>query len=127
MVLKLIIIAIICIFISSLLKKYNSEFASMVSICGGVLIFLLIIDEVSGVLYSFKEIYNLTGIDYDFLEVIFKVLGISYIVEFTADIAEDFGNMAVANKVILGGKIIICGMTLNVVKKLLMLLLSVLS
>jgi stage III sporulation protein AD len=126
MILKIVFIAIICIFISSLLKKYNNEFASIVSICGGVLIFLLLIDEIGLILNSFKEVYDFAGINYEFLEVIFKVLGISYIIEFTADIAEDFGNSAVANKVILGGKIVICGMTLNIVKNLLELLFSVL-
>ena len=55
------------------------------------------------------------------------MLGIGYVTEFTADIAEDFGNNIVASKVILGGKIVICGMTLNIIKKMLSLLLSVLS
>lgn len=127
MILKIVFIAIICIFISSLLKKYNSEFSSIVSVCGGVIIFLLSVDEITNIVNQFSEIYNFTELNFDFLSIVFKVLGVGYITEFTADIAEDFGNHVIASKVVLGGKVVICGMTLAVVKKLLSLLLSLLS
>lgn len=127
MITKIIFIAIICIFISSSLKKYNSEISSIVSVCGGVIIFLLCLDELSSILEYFKEIYNYTDLDFDFLSTIFKILGIGYITEFTADIAEDFGNSVIASKILLGGKIVICGMTLPIIKKLISILLSFLS
>ena len=127
MILKIVFIAIICIFISSSLKKYNSEISSIVSVCGGVIIFLLCLDELSSILEYFKEIYNYTDLDFDFLSTIFKILGIGYITEFTADIAEDFGNSVIASKILLGGKIVICGMTLPIIKKLISILLSFLS
>ena len=127
MVLKITIIAIICIFISSCLKKYNAEFASIVSICGGVLIFLLCADELKNIVEYFCELYNLTDLNFNFLSVILKIIGVGYITEFTADIAEDFGDKVVASKVILGGKVVICGMTLPIIKNLLGILFSLLS
>ena len=86
-----------------------------------------IIDELSNVVIYFNELFNQVGFDSNYFELIFKVLGVGYIVEFTADIAEDFGNSAIASKVILGGKIIICGMTLPIIKNLLSSLLLFLS
>lgn len=127
MILKIIFIAIICIFISSCLKIYNSQIANLISVCGGVLIFLLCIDELKIIIDYFFSFYNMTNLKFDFISQILKIIGIGYITEFTADIAEDFGNKVIASKVILGGKIVICGMALPIVKELLSLLLSFLS
>lgn len=124
---KIIIIAIICIFLTSTLKSYNNEIATIISVCGGVLIFLLVIDEMKNIFEYFISLYDMTGLNFDFLSVILKIVGIGYIVEFTADIAEDFGNKMIASKVILGGKIVICGMTLPIIKNMLTLLLSLFS
>ena len=127
MIVKIVFIAIICIFISAAIKRYNSEISSIVSVCGGVIIFLLCLDELSKIINYFKEIYSFTDLDFDFLTLIFKVLGVGYITEFSADIAEDFGNSVIASKILLGGKIVICGMTLPIIKKLISILLSFLS
>ena len=127
MILKVIIIAIICIFITSLIKSYNAEFATMVSICGGVLIFLMLTDEIKNIIENFVSLYDLTDLKFDFLSVILKIIGVGYVVEFTADIAEDFGNKMIASKVLLGGKVVICGMTLPIIKNMLSILLSLFS
>lgn len=127
MILKIIIIAIICIFITALLKQYNAEFSTMVSVCGGVLIFLLLTDEIENIIENFVSLYELTDLKFDFLSVILKIVGIGYVVEFVADIAEDFGNKMMASKVVLGGKVVICGMTLPIIKNMLSILLSLFS
>lgn len=127
MIVKLVFIAIICVFISSLLKKYNAEMSSIVSICGGVIIFLLCIDELTEIIGYFSEIYNLTNLNFDFMKIILKIIGVGYITEFASDIAEDFGNHTISSKVLLGGKIVICGMTLPIIRSLLAVLLSFLS
>ena len=54
MILKIVIIAIICIFTSSLLKKYNGEISTIINVCGGVLIFLLCVEEFKNIINYFK-------------------------------------------------------------------------
>lgn len=127
MIIKIAIIALISIFISSAIKNYNVELSHFVSIAGGVLIFLFCVEELTTILTYFLELHNLTNIDYEYFSLVFKIIGVGYITEFTADIAEDFGNKIVASKVILGGKIVICGMAIPVIKSLLTLLFSFLS
>ncbi len=127
MILKIVIVAIICIFISSCVKPYNAEISNLVSVCGGVIIFLLCVDELKEIINSLIEIANLSNLNFDFLTIILKILGVGYVTEFASDIAEDFGNKTLSSKVLLGGKIVICGMTLPIIKKLLSMLLSFLS
>ena len=125
--LKIVIIAIICIFISSALKAYNQEFSNIVSICGGVILFLLCIDKINEIVLYLNNLFLISSIDFDYLTHILKIIGVGYITEFTADIAEDFNNKIIASKVILGGKVVICVMSLPILKELLALLLALLS
>ena len=71
--------------------------------------------------------YDMTNLNFDFITLLFKALGVGYVTEFAVDIAEDFGNKMIASKVLLGGKIVLCGMTLPILNRLLNLLLSLLS
>ena len=127
MILKIAIIALISIFLSSTIKKYNNEFSNFISIAGGIIIFLLCIDELINLIDYFQELYNFIKIDYNYFSLILKIIGVGYITEFTANIAEDFGDKSSASKVVLGGKIVICGMAIPVIKSLLSLLFSFLS
>lgn len=126
MILKIVIIAIICIFISSSLKTVNSEFSNIVSVCGGVLIFVLVCEELSYITDFLFFIYDDLYLDFEIIKLLMKIIGVGYITEFTADIAEDFGNKAIASKVLLGGKVVVCGMTIPVIKELLAILFSLL-
>ena len=127
MILKIVVIALICVFLSSCLKTYSTEFSNFVSVAGGVLIFLLCIDELGQIILYLKDLYSFANLNFDYFEVVLKIVGVGYITEFTADIAEDFGNKNIASKVILGGKIVICAMSIPIIKSLLTVLLSLLS
>lgn len=113
---KIVGIAITCIISGLIVKQYKPEIAMLINICGGLIIFLLISNGVSDVL---KEFINIdTDIEFNFVTPILKIVGVGYITEFTADLAEDSGNKMLANKVIFGGKIAICVLAMPILKKL---------
>lgn len=116
MILKIIAIGIVTVFLSLILKQYKPEFSLLVSLCGGLLIFILIIDAANEILDQIILI-NVNS-DVNFIEPIIKILGVGYITEFTASLAEDSGNKSIATKVVLGGKIAICLLALPIIKKL---------
>ena len=127
MILKVLCIAIISIFLSSMLKQVKPEFSTIINVCGGVLIFVLCIDELTKIINYFSEIYALTNVGFDFFPIVVKIIGVGYVTEFASDIAEDFGNQVISSKVLLGGKLAICSLTLPIIKKLLSMWLSFLS
>lgn len=127
MILKILIIAIICIFISSCLKQYSQEFSTLINVCGGVLIFLLCVDELKNIISYFSSLYSIANLNFEFMTVLLKIIGVGYVTEFVADIAEDFGNRTIASKVVLGGKVVVCGMALPIIKEMFSMLLSLLS
>ena len=122
--LKIISIALITVFLSAIIKNKSSEISLIVSICGGVLIFMLCFEMLENVVDFFMETSEKLVIDFDIIKLIIKVIGVGYITEFTADIVGDFGNKNIASKVILGGKLVVCGITLPIIRKLFLLLFS---
>lgn len=122
--LKIIIISIISLFLASITKKSNPEISSLISVCGGVLIFSLSISGLKNIVDFFLSVYDFTNFGFDFVEGLLKVVGVGYIVEFAVDLANDFGNSIIASKVMFGGKVVICGMSIPIIKDLLSVLLS---
>jgi len=121
---KIVAISIITVFLSSIVKQKNSEFATIINVCGGVLIFMSVYEMFEEIMNFFIASSDELLIDSSIIKLALKIIGVGYITEFTADIAEDFGNKNVSSKVVFGGKVIVCGMTLPIIKKLFSLLFS---
>lgn len=117
MIFKIIGVGICTIVVSIVLKQYKPELSVLVNICGGLVIFMLAIDGVSTLVSEFYSIENLTS-QIEIVKPIMKVLGVGYITEFTANLAEDSGNKSVASKIVLGGKVAICTLALPILKQL---------
>lgn len=120
---KIIAVALITIVLNLVVKQYKPEFSILISVCGGLLIFIMLIDEIKVIVDEMINV-DLKGVDFGVISSIIKVLGIGYITEFTANIAEESGNKSIATKIILGGKIAICVATLPIIKTLLSAILS---
>lgn len=123
MIFKIIGVGICTIVVSIVLKQYKPELSVLVNICGGLVIFMLAIDGVSTLVSEFYSIENLTG-QIEIVKPIMKVLGVGYITEFTANLAEDSGNKSVASKIVLGGKVAICTLALPILKQLINAIIS---
>ncbi len=123
MIFKIIGVGICTIVVSIVLKQYKPELSVLVNICGGLVIFMLAIDGVSTLVSEFYSIENLTS-QIEIVKPIMKVLGVGYITEFTANLAEDSGNKSVASKIVLGGKVAICTLALPILKQLINAIIS---
>ena len=118
MLLKILGVGVVTVIINIVLKQYKPEFAVLANICGGLLIFMLITNQVEEIIESFTYINSLSSVKIDIVTPIIKVIGIGYITEFTADLAEDSGNKNIADKIIVGGKVAICLLAVPIVKSL---------
>ncbi len=124
MLIKIIGVGVCSIIVNLILKQYKPEFAILANICGGLVIFLLITESCEQIIDNFIYIQNSTELKVEIVSPILKVIGVGYITEFTADLAEDSGNKTIANKVIMGGKIAICILALPIIKTLINTIIS---
>ena len=125
-IIKIIGIGFIALIIIIILKQYKPEFAMYVSLIAGVLIFLLIATKISGIIEVLKNIASKATIDSDFITLLIKITGIAILTEFAVSICKDSGETAIANKVDLGGKVIIMSMSIPIMSSLLETIIKIL-
>ena len=126
MIIKIIGIGLISLIIIILLKQYKPEFTIYISLLAGVLILLLVIDELSGIISLLQTFANKVSINGTFLSLLIKITGIAFLSEFAVSICKDSGEVAIANKIEIGTKIIIISMSIPIISSLLEIILSVL-
>ncbi len=116
---KILGIAIITCIACLIVKPVRADFAIFISIVGGIIIIFYLLSYLSSVFNIFDNIFNATGVNASIYSVIFKIIGIGYLTEFTASICNDTGNGSLGDKVLLGGKIIILVMALPIITSIL--------
>ena len=125
-IIKIIGIGLISLIIIILLKQYKPEFTIYISLLAGVLILLLVIDELSRIISLLQTFANKVSINGTFLSLLIKITGIAFLSEFAVSICKDSGEVAIANKIEIGTKIIIISMSIPIISSLLEIILSVL-
>ncbi|MBY9081491.1 stage III sporulation protein AD [Paenibacillus sp. HN-1] len=94
------------------LKEQKPVFAFLLATVTGILIFMVLLGKIGGVISTLQHLAESSGMETVYMKTIFKIIGISYIAEFGAQIVRDAGQESVASKIELAGKVLI--MTLAV-------------
>lgn len=93
--------AVLCL----VLRESKPEYAMVVSIACGVLIFSMILVSFSPVFETIKSLVSKVNINASYIKAIIKTLGICYITAFSSDACRDAGQTAIAGKIELAGKV----------------------
>lgn len=109
------IITALCVLV---LRENRSDIATLIGITGGVIILLSLIDYFTQIFDFLKQIIDKAGIDGGVIKALVKIVGIGYVAEFSAGIVEESGSKALAEKIALGGKVIIFIMSIPIIKLL---------
>ena len=118
-IIKIIGIAFLAVIIILILKQYRPEFAMYTSIIAGALILFLSIGKLDGMIQLLNTIATKTQENGQFLGILLKITGIAFLTEFAVSICKDSGETAIANKVDLGGKIIMIAISIPIISTLL--------
>lgn len=115
-IIKLCCIAVITGVCALVLKSHKSELVPLCLTAGGILMILYAFDYISESIAFIREFTEQTNIDSSVVRIIFKVVGIGYLVELTASSVKDLGFDSLADKLIMCGKIIIFIMAVPILK-----------
>lgn len=118
-VVKIIGIGLIALIIIIIVRQYKPEFTLYISLLAGALILLLIMDKLEGIINLLTSLSNKTAINNEFLILLIKITGIAFLTEFAVSICKDTGESAIANKIDMGGKVIIVSMSIPIISSLL--------
>ncbi len=97
-----------------ILKDQSPQFAFLITIFTGILIFLYLIGKISTIITMLERLATEANVNMIYLETILKIIGIAYIAEFGAQIMKDAGQSSIASKIELTGKILIMVMAIPI-------------
>lgn len=101
-----------------IVKQVKPEIAVIVSITGGIIMVLMLVDSLTSIISVFSSLTQKSGLSSGIFTSVLKIIGIGYITEFSANMCQDAGSTSVANKILLAGKILILVTALPIVTNL---------
>ena len=119
---QLVGIAMITAVAAILVKSTKPELALAVTIAGSVILLLFVLEVFRGSIGIFTEIAEMTGLDATIVKTLLKMVGIGYLVEFSAGILNDFGQNSLADKLVFCGKILVLILAVPILENILELI-----
>lgn len=123
----IVAVGIITTIIAIFLKQHNKEYALLVSLAGGILIFWFIIKNSSEVFSFAENLIKLSKIPDESFKLLLKVLGLSYITQISSDMCKDAGESAMASKLEIAGKVSILLVSIPLFEKVIKMIINVMG
>lgn len=106
--------SVLVVLVAIKLKKMNAEYSTLLSIGACLFIVSFIIGRLGNVLDSIDRITGYININMEYISILLKMLGISYICEFATNICKDAGYGAIASHIELAGRVTMVVMSLPI-------------
>ncbi len=123
---KIVGIALVTVIATLIVRPVRPDFAVFISVVGGVIILFLLAGYIADIFDIFSKIFTFTNVNASLYKIILKIIGVGYLVEFTASLCADTGNGSLGDKVLLGGKIVILVMALPIITSILEIVMELL-
>lgn len=113
--LKILGIGFITLIITIILKEYRKDFAIYSVLIGGAIIIFYSLGTINSIIGFIEDISKNSNYNNMFINLLLKVTGIAILTEYAVSICKDSGENSIANKIDLGGKIIIISLSIPVI------------
>lgn len=97
------------------LKSIKSEYSILICIALSLIIFFSVIGRLEELIHTIREVISFIGVDSDYIRIILKMLGITYIAEFSSSICKDAGYQTIASQIEIVAKLSILVMSLPII------------
>ena len=124
-IVKIIGVGLTSLIIIIILKQYKPEFTIYASLIAGAIILFMLVGRITNIISILINLSSKIGMQNDFLKILLKITGIAILTEFAVSICKDCGETAIANKVDLGGKIVIISISIPIITALLEVILQI--
>ena len=113
--LKTALLGILTIIIAMAMRQGKAEYATFVSLTGSILIAWIAIRLLDGITGSLERLERLLHPDMEYVALLMKMIGVTYLSEFASSLCRDAGYSAVAGQIELVGKLTILTIGMPVV------------
>ncbi len=116
--LKTALLGIVTIIAAMAMKQGKAEFATFVSLTGSLLLAWIALRLLEGITGGFERLEQLVAVDMEYMALLMKIIGVTYVSEFASALCRDAGYSAVAGQIELIGKLTILTIGMPIVMAL---------
>ena len=98
-------LAVVAVALGTMLKQKSPEYTLFISLTAGILILVMIVAAAVPLFERMQALFAQTGAKAEYVQVLFKSLGLCFITQIACDACRDLGESAIASKVEAAGKI----------------------
>ncbi|MDI3269546.1 MAG: SpoIIIAC/SpoIIIAD family protein [Bacillota bacterium] len=102
-----ILAALFLLFVVVIFRQMKPELAVILALAAGALLLLSLLPTLLLLLGVMRDIMARARVDFTYVALVVKVVGLAYLAQFAADVARDAGETALAGKIELGGRVAI--------------------
>ncbi len=118
-IIYLVSVGVIGALLSLIIKQYKPEYAIVISIITSIFILIGVIGWTIPIVSEIKAIIQRADISLGYITILLKAVGICYITQFASDICKESGQLSIASKIELAGRVAICVSSLPLFAQLL--------
>ena len=114
-IVQVISIGIVATILSLAVGQQNATWRFYIRFATGLILMFFIISQLAGVFDTVTTLGANANVDTAYLGIVFKIIGISYISEFGAQLCKDAGEGSIASKIEFSGKVMILAISAPVI------------
>lgn len=112
------IVSIAVVLLAIQFKTIKPEYSIYISVAGCIFIFIYNLSKLSDIVSLVDKLAELTSVSREYVKILLKITGITFISEIASDISKDCGYIAVSNQVQIFGKVSVLVISLPVFTEL---------
>ncbi len=116
---QIIFCAIVTVLLAMLFKQGKSEYGTFLVLVMSLFLFVLILSQMQTVVESIRIIQRYLMFEESYINTLVKMIGISYLTQFSSDICKDNGYQTLANQIQVFGKICVMAVSMPILVRLL--------
>lgn len=111
-------VAVITAFLAVMLRRSHPEQAMAVTLVAGILMVAAALDYMAPLLGDIQTMLEASGLSGEYIQILFKSLGICVITQLASDACRDAGEQGLSAKTELAGKLILLALALPLFQKI---------
>lgn len=116
--LKVAVIGVMAVFLAIPLKKEKAEIGMLVIMAACLLLLSLSLGKLEELISTIRQVESYLGEGAMYIGILLKMVGITYVAEFGANLCKDAGYGAVANQIEFYGKLMILAVSIPILMTL---------
>lgn len=124
---KVVAIGLVVVAMLAILRPQRPELAMLLGAAAGTFLLLLVLGRVGVVLGLLEGLAVRANMNFEYLNVLLKIIGVAYLAELGANVSRDAGEGAIASKIELAGKVLVLALAVPIFSAVVDVVLGLLS